>query len=170
MSNYADFTDEQLLEIVNAVHTNGGLIGSAYLSEANRVRLIGLGFDYVSTKYNINDIESGNLCNLAADLAFTDFSTTGTVADNVLTLAAGETVALATELDSSYLAGANLEIVFDGTITVDFGEFIDGVELTSDGSTVIPLSTYFIGTAPTFTITAVSSTDISSLTFKASKF
>ena len=170
MSNYTDFTDEQLLEIVNAVHTNGGLIGSAYLSETNRVRLIGLGFDYVSTKYNINDIESGNLCNLAADLAFTDFSTTGTVADNVLTLAAGETVSLATELDSSYLSGANLEIVFDGTITVDFGDFIDGVELTSNGSTVIPLSTYFIGTAPTFTITAVSSTDISSLTFKASKF
>ena len=170
MSNYDSFTDAELLEIVNGVHANGGLIGSAYLSEANRIRLLNLGFDYFAAKYNINDIESGNLCNLTADLAFDDFTTTGTVTDNVLTLGIGDTVTPSSALSSTYLSGATLGIVFNGTISIGFGEFVDSVEITSDGTKEIPFSTYFLNSAPTFTITAVTQTDISMLTFKASKF
>ena len=170
MSNYNNFTDAQLKDIINGVHENNGLIFSAYVTELDKLRLFSLGFDFVSTKYCINRIESGNLCNLTADLSFDDFSTTGTVTDNVLTLEADDTIAPSNILNAEYLSGACLDIVFNGKIKITMGEFIDEVVIESDGSTIIPLSTYFLNAVPTFEISAIEETTVSLLTFKASKF
>lgn len=170
MSNYNSFTDAQLTEIINGVHENNGLLCSGYVTELEKQRLFGLGFDFVSTKYCINRIENGNLCNLTADLSFDDFSTTGTVTDNVLTLEADDTIAPSNILNSEYLSGACLDIVFNGKIKISMGEFIDEVVIESDGSTIIPLSTYFLNAVPTFAISAIEETTVMLLTFKASKF
>jgi hypothetical protein len=170
MANPTDFTDSELLEIVGLLHTNGYWIGYAgsYVSETESQRLLALGFDFCASKYQVNDFENGNLCNLSADIDYSDFATTGSVSDNLLTLAVGDTITPATIPNSLFLGKGSLHILFSGSITVKLGRYIDSA-FSSDGSHAMWFSTYFINETPTFTLTATDATDIISIDYRASK-
>ena len=72
-------------------------------------------------------------------------------------------------LPELFLSGASLRIAFKGTIHVRMGSHIDS-DFTSDGSTSIHLSTYFLEESPDFSISAVDSTEITYLTYRVSEF
>jgi hypothetical protein len=170
MANPTSFTDAELKDIVNALHKEGYWIAFAgcYVSEAQSQRLFNLGFDISGSGWAINDFPTGNLCNLSADVDYSDFSTDGTVSDNLLTLAEEETLAPATTIQSQFLSGGSLHIVFKGTIHLKMGDYINE-EFTSDGGMTMWFSTYFMNQSPTFLITARTSTEILGLDYKASK-
>ena len=171
MANPGSFTDSQLLDIVNTLHEHGYWIGFAgsYQTEAASQRLFSLGFDFSASKYQINEFETGNLCNLSADVDYSDFTTNGTVADNLLTLATGQTIVPnSSNLQTVFLGGGSLHIRFIGTLRVNMGRYIDS-EITSDGSQSLWFSTYYLQREPTFYISAVSETQIINIDFKASK-
>lgn len=169
MSNSTDFTDVQLAEIVNTLHTNGYWIGFAgsYVSETESQRLLRLGFDFSASGYQVNDFENGNICNLSADLDYSDFNTNGTVANNMLTLATGQTIAPNATIPSVFLSKMSLHITFSGTINLKMGH-IDST-ITSDGSKSMWFSSYKIVSDPTFLITATSETYIINISFKSSE-
>ena len=169
MANPTSFTDSQLTEIVSLLHENGYWIGFAgsYLAETETQRLMALGFDFCASKYQVNDFANGNLCNLSADIDYSDFSTNGTVANNLLTLATGNTIAPKTTLDSVFLGKGSLHIMFNGSVNVRLGKYINST-FTSDGSRSLWFSTYFLNESPTFLVTAAEATQIINIDYKAS--
>ena len=170
ISNYNEFSTSDLKDIVDLIHENGCLISSAYLDEYDHQYLSHIGFDIFASNHEIPYMNSGNICNLAGDLAFTDFSTNGTVSNAELTLTAGQTITVPETYDSIYLGGGTMQLVFTGDIGLSMGSHINNVALSSDGSSVNVFTTYFFNERPSFTITAVSTTKISLITFNASKF
>lgn len=170
------FTDEELTDIIAEVHKRGCLIGWAgcYSSITQNSRALNLGLDFSGTACEVDDFESGNLLNAKGDMDFSDFATTGTVANGVLTLATGDTVTVE-NLNQKFLAKGVLKIMFKGTISIDMGYKIKPLEngyerrFTSDGTTTLQFSTYFMEEVPTFTITAHSATTIAKVDYKVSK-
>jgi hypothetical protein len=170
MGNTRDFTDEQLSDICREVHKLGCYIGFAgtYEDRARSEKMLALGMDFSASGCEINEIASGNLCNLAADLSFDDFKTKGKVVDHVLKLSEGQTLRPGVKLGREFLSGGSLHIMFRGKIKVDMGDYIH-TEFVSDGSRSTWISSYFLDQAPTFTITATEPTEILTMTYKASK-
>lgn len=170
MGNVSDFTDEQLRVIVREVHNAGCHVGYAgcYESPVVSRKLLGMGFDFSASGWDINEIESGNLCNLTADVEFGDFVTDGTVKDAVLELKAGQTVKPGAHLKHEFLAGGSLHIRFEGVIYVEMGDYIHS-EFESDGSQSMWFSSYFMEQVPAFTITGKRNARIINMTYKASK-
>ncbi|WP_290540342.1 hypothetical protein [Alistipes sp.] len=170
MGNVRDFTDEQLRVIVREVHAQGCHIGYAgcYETPQTNQKLLDMGFDFSASGWDINEIESGNLCNLTADVRFDDFATNGSVRDAVLRLKEGEWLRPQVKLKPEFLAGGSLHIRFRGKIRVDMGRHIHS-ELESDGSRSMWISSYFMEQAPTFRITACGDVEVINVTYKASK-
>ena len=170
MANPTAFTDAELTEIVGALHAEGYWIGYAgsYLQEPVSQRLLALGFDFCASNYQINEFESGNLCNLNADIDYGDFITTGTVTNSLLTLQNEETLEPNANLPTVFLGGGSLHIRFVGTITISMGKYIN-TSITSDGTQSMWFSTYYLNRIPTFLITATAETQIINVDFKASK-
>ncbi len=170
MANPSTFSDSDLSDIVKTLHESGYLIGYAgsYLSEVESQRLLSLGFDFCASKYQINEFESGNLCNLSADIDYSDFDTNGTVSDGLLTLANGQYIQPSESLQSVFLGGGSLHIRFNGSLIFNMGSYINHT-LTSDGSQSVWLSTYYMNRVPSFYITATANTEIIGISFKASK-
>lgn len=170
IGNSKAFTDAEIAEIAEAVHAEGYLIGVAgcYTGEAEWQRVYKNGFDFSASGWNIPDIKSGNLCNLAAGVDFTDFETTGTVSNGELALATGQTIKPALTLPTSFLSGGSLRITYTGSIKVTMGNNISQT-YESDGSQSQWFSTYFLNAAPTFIIEAMAETIISDIAYKASK-
>lgn len=168
-SVYDGFEDSDWVELVDAVHAAGYLIAfnGGYTGEVLSQKLFSLGFDYSGSGWNINEITHGNICNLFGDVDFSDFVTTGTVADEVLNLAADDTV-LTSVTNSVFLGGGSLHIRFNGTIHLKFGDYID-TDFTSDGFEEMWFSTYFEEAVPTFTITAITACEVFEINYKASK-
>lgn len=158
MGNVSDFTDEQLRQIVAGVHSLGCDIGFAgcYETPQTSVRLFSLGFDFSASGWDINEIRSGNLCNICIE--------------PTICLEPGQALETGIpELPSPFLSGASLRIAFKGTLHIRLGSHIDA-DFTSDGTNSIHLSSYFLNEQPDVQITAVSGTTISYFTFKASEF
>ena len=170
MGNTHDFTDEQLADICKEAHKLGCYIGFAgtYEDRARSEKMLALGMDFSATGCEINEIVSGNLCNLTGDLRFDDFKTKGKNDEGVLHLADGQTLAPNAKLKSQFLSGGSLHIMFKGKIHVDMGDYIH-CDYESDGSRSTWISSYFIEHAPTFKITAVGPVEITTITYKASK-
>lgn len=164
-----NFSDEELTEIVNGVHERNCLIGFAgcYGNPILNKKLLELGFDFSASGWEVDDFENGNLINASADVDFTDFETTGSEANGVLTLNEGDTLTIS-DLSQCFLAKGSLHITFNGTITLNFGGYINH-DFTSDGSADSWFSTYFMNRTPNFTITAKTATTISTINYKASK-
>lgn len=171
MLNPASFTDAEIKEIVDLLHEHGYWIGLAgcYETEATNQRLMALGFDFSASGWHINEFESGNLCNLSADIDYSDFTTNGTVTNNLLTLTAGQTIEPNATLPTVFLGGGSLHIRFKGKIKINMGSYINNQEIESDGSQSLWFSTFFMRQIPTFSIEAVTSTEVLNIDYKASK-
>jgi hypothetical protein len=171
MSNPTAFTDEQLKDIVDTLHSEGYLIGFAgcYNSENQNQRLLSLGFDFSGSGWQIPEFFNGNICNLDGNFNFSDFSTQGTVENGILTLVEGQTVAPATSIPQCFVGGGCLTIRFSGTIQFVFGNYINE-SFTSGGEKQLTFTTYFLDSVPTFSISASENTDIFELSYRASEF
>lgn len=170
MGNTGDFSYSELEEICREVHRLGCHIGFAgcYENPVQSERLLGLGMDFSASGWDINEIVSGNLCNLSGDLEFDDFRTGGKVEEHVLHLAPGDKLCPGIKLEPCFLAGGSLHIMFRGKLRVEMGKYIHH-EYESDGSRSVWISSYFMEQSPTFSITAVEPTEILTVTYKASK-
>ena len=158
MGNVSAFSDDQLREIAAGAHSCGCLVGFAgcYESPGTSARLFSLGFDFSASGWDINEIRHGNLCNISLD--------------GRSSLKAGEPLKIKRKrLGKPFLSGASLRIAFEGTLHIKMGPYIDS-DFTSDGSSSIHLSTYFLEDSPDFSIRAVSDARITYLTYRVSEF
>lgn len=172
-SAYSSFTLDDWKELANTVHAEGYKIGAAYISNPILWNtLMNAGFDYIYNTYQVNDFESGNICNLVNDLTFDDFATTGTVTDNTIVLAQDDTVAPAETLPSVLQGKGYMKIRFEGTLNVVMGHYLTNAAeytITANEPTDYIFSTFFENESPTFNIIAKGSTTIYDLAYKASK-
>ena len=167
-SAFSSFTEADWKTLVDAVHKRGYMLSYAYAGEQLHQLLMQCGFDIINSTRNINEIEHGNLINIDDTVTFDGFTTTGTISEGVLTLANGETIEPAQTIPTVFLGGSSLHITFNGTITLNMGDNLNGT-FTSDGDHDMWFSTFVEESAPTFSITATEETEISSLSFKASE-
>lgn len=158
MGNVSAFSDEQLRQIAAGAHSHGCYVGFAgcYESPETSARMFSLGFDFSASGWDINEIRHGNLCNISLE--------------NSVSLEPGEPLKLKKKrLPELFLSGASLRIAFKGTLHIRMGSHIDS-DFTSDGSTSIHLSTYFLEESPDFSISAVDAAEITYLTYSVSEF
>ena len=161
-------TDDELKDIVDAVHKAGYFIvfDGNYYTEADNQRLFSLNFDGAATGWCVPDF-NGNICDLSADVNYNDFTHTGSVAENLLTLQDGNTIQPNYSFTALSISKGLLKILFRGTINLTFGKASG--EFTSDGSREMVFSTVFFNEIPTFTITSVGVTEIVNIKYSASK-
>lgn len=168
-SAYSSFTETDWYNLASAVHSAGYLIGCAYASPTLIPVLQRAGFDLFIASFNINDIASGNLCNLFGEAEFSAFTTTGTVTDNSIVLSATQTIIPTETLSSVFLGGGHLQIRFSGDIIVHLGKYInEAYNFTSDGSETFDFTTFFENEIPTFRVSARQATTVYEINYKAS--
>lgn len=170
MANPNNFTETEIKEIVSALHSEGFMIATAYVSgdSANKYRR--LGFDMIASTYEVNDFDNANICSLSSGFSWDDFQITGaTPTTDVLTLqGAAQRIAPSQTYPSAFLAKAQLQIVFSGTLYIVMGQL--GQIITSDGKHPLVLSSYFINSAPGFIVYGQNDgATITDIVFKASK-
>ena len=168
-NTYSSFTEADWHNMAKTVHSAGYLIGSAYTSPLLLPVLQRAGFDMFIANYNINNIDNGNICNLYGETDFTGFTTTGTVSNNVVTLATGQELKPTQELQTAFLGGGYLSIRFSGSIYLYMGAYLNNAyHFESDGTIPIEFTTLYENAIPTFRIVAKEDTTIYEIVFKSS--
>jgi hypothetical protein len=154
---------------VDEVHKRGCLIGWAgcYCTPETNKKLLDLGFDFSGSGWDVNEFETGNLLNAKGDVDYSDFITTGTIENDSLVLNQGDTITIS-GLQEVFLGKGSLHIVFDGSLTLSMGSYINN-SFVSDGLSDSWFSTYFMEEVPEFRITANEPTRILSIDYKVSK-
>ena len=169
MSNFANFTDEQLADIVETLHKKGYYIATSY-NDANWNRLNGMGFDFNGTQSSVNRIENGNLYNLESIFGFDDFNFTGaTETDGVLTFTSAGTLEPDVENTAYPVAMIDVELWFNGSVTwTAIGEYKSNLTMTSDGSSSVFRTVPIINGSVKFNLAVASGTEIYDVKYKAS--
>jgi len=166
-SAFSSFTDSDWKAYIEAIHSAGYYIGTAYPGN-NSYLLLDQGFDVIASSGAINDISNGNLCNLDSGSDFADFTiSNGTISNGTLTLANYATVVPATALPTVFLGGGSLHIRFSGRVFINLGT--QNMAVTSDGSKDVWVSTFFEEQQATFRVEASGEVIIYDITYKASK-
>lgn len=175
MANPQVFTDSELRDIVDTLHQNGFRIATSYKDESWH-KYAALGFDMNGAQWQINRIETGNLCNFDSIFGFGDFTVTGaTEADGKLTFTAAGTIAPNVDDTVRALCAVDIEVDFTGTITVPaFGELQAAtrasVTYASDGSHPVFVAVPIVNGSPKVTLSVASGTVIRDVRFKASNY
>ena len=170
-STYADNANDSVTqEYVETMHEKGYLVCGVpnYRNEAWNQKALSLGYDALCSGWNINPIKNGNICELYADIDYSDFTHNGSVSDGELILANGNTVSPNFQIPSVFIGGGYLEIKFNGTLTIIMGDKIN-LSVTSNNDDVHIFSSAFFESAPTFQLTSSGNTTIKGMTFKASR-
>lgn len=160
------YTDAELQDIIDTLHTNGYCIGTSYADSA-WYRYISLGFDLNGTTEGMNRIIIGNKANFDSMFGFDEFViTNATEANGVLTFTSTGTIKPGVDAVTYSACGVDIEIDFTGTITIpDFGEH--GVRsYTSDGSVPVFVCVPVINGNPYQTIAVTSGTVIKDIKYK----
>lgn len=163
MANPGDFTDEQLIDIVNALHKAGYYIhtSSAYTSKQAEQRCRKFGFDSDTVSLSVNTFEEGNLATLVSSDNYSDFTTEGTVENGVLSLNTGEYVH--TDQYSGGLLKYCIKVMFNGNLK------IDNYDITSDGMETIIVTGFRVNDSRAVWIIANAATEIYMLKIVVSK-
>lgn len=139
MSNPNAFTDAELRDIVDTLHSLGYQIGVSY-RDTTWHKLEYLGIDYNGSQGRTNRLEIGNYCNKNSTYGFDrDFTVLGaTETDGVLTFTSNGSITPTMEplVDNPIDYGiVDIEVSFNGTITIPaFGEHTASTSYTSDGT------------------------------------
>lgn len=170
MANPSAFTDSELSEIISTLHSRGFMISVAasYLSEAEFQRCLQLGVDFGSSDSHVPWFDYGNLADLSADNDYSDFTHTGSVADGILTLSTGQTLAPNEQIPVCFLGKAEISITFTGSIDITIGKVQNTYDSNGEEAN-IKASSYFVDSAPTFSAVAKKPTSITNIVFKSSK-
>ncbi len=172
------FTEDELKELVQYTHSLGAFFATAncyYNAALDRIPLVQrAGVDFYASGWEVPYFEDGNIANAIGDLSFTDFTTTGTAANGAITLAAGQTVSL-TPTGTVQIGKGQLCVRFSGTISLSMGKYWTvgtgsaHYRLSNDGTHELIFSTIFLNENPGFTLTAVSETTITGITYRCGK-
>lgn len=170
MSNPTAFTDAELREIIDALHTRGFWIGCSY-ADYEWHKYSAMGFDLNGTQLAINRMQCGNLYNFDTLLSFDDFNVTGaSEVDGELVFSANGTIEPDINDTILGLGAVDIEISFSGTITMHgIGERTVAYTYTSDGTLPFFVATPIIGGSPKFTADVTSGTIVKDIKYKASK-
>lgn len=170
MGNPTAFTDSELKEIVDAVHSAGYWIGTSY-ADSMWYKYSYIGFDFNGTQTRINRIDNGNICNLSSAFGFDEFEVVnGAEADGILTFSSNGTISPNVPSTVFPFCGIDLQIDFTGTIVVPTIGKHARTQYTSDGSMPFFVAVPILNGSPHLTVEVMSGTIIRDLSFKASKF
>ena len=170
MGNPTAFTDSELKEIVDAVHSAGYWIGTSY-ADPMWYKYSYIGFDFNGTQTRINRIDNGNICNLSSAFGFDEFEVVnGAEADGILTFSSNGTISPNVPSTVFPFCGIDLQIDFTGTIVVPTIGKHARTQYTSDGSMPFFVAVPILNGSPHLTVEVMSGTIIRDLSFKASKF
>ena len=167
LSNYE--TDEALIEAIQEVHKNDCLFGvcGCYMSATDTLRAWRCGADFSASNSEVNRFENGDICDLDGELSFDGFNTNGEIANNVVLLAPGETISVSQASIVPFLHANQLEIIFEGKISISMSGAKEVNNIYSDGTKIIRWSGFAINQAPFFIIEALSNTQIKSIKYQA---
>ena len=170
MSNPTAFSDADLQDIVDTLHANGYWIGTSY-ADSDWYKYSHMGFDALGALKTINRINTGNVCNIDSTFGFSGFTyTNATETDGVLTYSASGTLAPSFTATVLSVGGIDLEMVFNGAITVPSIGRYAMKKYTSDGSYPVFVALPIINGNPELTLTVDSGTTIYDVTYKVSEF
>lgn len=163
-------TNAELKELAEICHENGSMIGFAgvYQTAKKNAELLNLGYDFMSSGWEVEDFDSGNAISKHSNGTFTEFTHDGTVSGEVLALANGGEIKVERTGETPFLSKASLKIRFSGTLVFNMGDYIDDVSIISDGSRDIVLTTAFFRQQPVFTAEADGAVNIYSCVYDAS--
>ena len=154
-------------DLVEQMHEEGFMFGSAYVSEAMQQYIMQHGADYIASSSFVNPFDNPNYECFDLDGDASQFTTNGTISGKVATLANGNTLSCGST-SVIPLGKGELRIRFNGSLNIGFGS--QGVRsFNSDGETLLVLSDYFLRRKTQLTITATASTTITTLVYMTSK-
>ena len=154
-------------DLVQQMHEEGFMFGSAYVSEATQQYIMQHGADYIASSSFVNPFDNPNYECFDLDGDASQFTTNGTISGKVATLANGNTLSCGST-SVIPLGKGELRIRFNGSLNIGFGS--QGVRsFNSDGETLLVLSDYFLRRKTQLTITATASTTITTLVYMTSK-
>lgn len=159
--------NDDLDTLIQWLHDNNYLaaIANVYQTEVEARDAFKSGVDVGGAGHEVNPF-SANYENIDLDGSASQFTTTGTISNNVATLANGDTLSFASD-DEVSLGKGMLTLRFNGSLSIAFGSVSHSAE--SDGSEDIVISDYFLKRATHCTITASSSATITKLLYRTSK-
>lgn len=161
------FTDEEFVDIVHSLHEKGYMIGVSYVNE-DAYNFIYKGVDVDGSQTYINRIINGNLCNYESIFNFDDFTyTNATLTDGVLTFSEDGTIKPNVANTVYQVCAIDMELVFEGTISVPAIGEASAITITSDGSKPYYAAVPIINGSPAVTIDVASGTKISDIKYRA---
>ena len=170
MANPSAFSDTELKSIVDTLHKNGYWIGTSY-QDGNWHKYSSMGFDFNGTQSLINRIDNGNICNFDTIYDYSDFIITNAVdTSGSITFTSAGTISPDIADESYSVCGIDLEIVFNGSVTLAAIGERGRTTYTSDGSAQVFICVPIINGSPKFTLECTAGTEVFDMSFKASKF
>jgi hypothetical protein len=168
MYNYTSFTDDELLSIADALHSEGFHLLTSY-NDRNWYRAQALGFDFNTTERMANRVSVGNKLNLDSTFGFDGYSiVNGQIADVISFSTDGTVTPNATLPNGVYLV--DIELLMSGSITLPpLGEMFTSYTYTSDGSYPIFVTTLVMDSNPIVTIQVSSGSVIQNIFYKVSE-
>ena len=178
---FEGLTNAQKIELVNInkawfedvfeeIHKRNCYVSYApcYESEGTNQLFLSLGADCCGgSDKHVPYFSEGNICNFSSLFNFDNFVHNGSVSDGTLTLIAGQTITVNASVCE--LAKGSLHVRFNGFVNVEIGHYNRDGHVVSDGKESMWFSSYFLNAAPTFVITALTDTTITSINWKSSK-
>ena len=171
MANPTAFTDNELKDIIETLHENGFWISVGYVDN-DWHKYSYMGVDANGSQKRLNRIANGNICDFSNMFGFDNFVVTGaTETDGTLVFSSDGTITPNINNDTYTLCGVDIEILFDGTLTIpEMGEQFSSLTYTSDGETPIFSTIPIVNGSPKATISVSSGTTIKDISYRASKF
>lgn len=170
MANPTSFSDSELQDIIDTLHANGYWIGTSY-ADSLWYKYSYMGFDVNGTQWRVNRIESGNVCNLDSVFGFGEFSYSNAALTNgELVYSADGTISPTFTGGAMSVGMVDLQIEFNGTITVPRIGLHNSATYTSDGSIPLFIAVPILNDSPQITISVTAGTSIKDISYKVSKF
>lgn len=165
-----ELTDSEYEELATICHEHNSMIGivGVYQTAAQNEHLLNLGTDYMSSGWDVEYFDNGNKLSLRSNGTFTEFTHTGTVSGEVLSLANNGTISASLSGDTPLIAKGYLAIRYSGTLIFNLGSNINNVSITSDGTKDVILSSAFFRAKPVFSAKASGSVSVYNCVYDAS--
>jgi hypothetical protein len=162
----SSLTDAQLKQLAEICHSKQSFIGSAgvYQTALKNMQLFDLGFDFMSSGWEVEDFTNGNALSLHN---LSEFATTGSISGGALSLSNGQSIG-ATYTGTPYISKGALRIRYNGTLVFTMGSYAYNVSIESDGSKEVVLTTAFFKQSPVFSAIADGAVTVYSCVYDAS--
>jgi hypothetical protein len=168
-SELSRFEDNVVEEIINTLHEHGFFVGASY-ADANWDKYRQMGADFNGTQSLINRITNGNLCDNHSSFNWDEFTITGnpTNNNNVLTFESSGSIVPVMPSGTYNYSGYDLQITFDGTITVT--DASGSTTKTHDDMETWQIAKPIYIASPSVTIAVSAGTVIFDVHYTASRF